>query len=233
MKLFIGLAGLLFAISGFAAEPEKWALMQRAVLVEHNLDEIRTLVAAGVDPNAPIGCGTYAPLDGSIAQNNLEMMALLLSLGAKPTAAQMVAAVSANTPVALPMVKLLLGAGASVNARNYYSKAENRFTNPIHRAVAKGDRELIAFLVRQPGIELNNPDVNDDTPLMLAITKGDGQIVDMLLASGADPRQKNRAGLDASAVAAGVIRKQQTFLEKLAPVENPTREHLLSARPGA
>jgi hypothetical protein len=61
----------------------------------------------------------------------------------------MVRAAFANTPVALEMVKMLVEAGGSVNARDYYSKAENRFTNPIHRAVAKGDRELIAYLLSQ------------------------------------------------------------------------------------
>ena len=190
--------------------------MQKAVLDEHNLDKIRSLVASGVDPNAPIGCGTYAPLNGAIQQSNPEMVALLLSLGAKPTDAQTVAATGLSTFDRSKMVKMLLAAGASVNARDYYSKDEDRFTNPIHLAVRSGDRELIACLLAQKGIELNNPDVDDETPLMIAIKRGDAGEVDMLLAAGADPGQKNRAGLDAAAVAAGVIKQQQTFLGKLA-----------------
>ena len=225
MKAFIFFFSLLLAVSVSAAEPEKWAQMQSAVLSEYNLDKIRSLVASGVDPNAPIGCGAYAPLDGAVQQSNLETVTLLLSLGAKPTDAQMVEAVSAKTPVALEMVKMLLAAGGSINARDYYSKTTDRFTNPIHRAVSKGDRELIAFLLSQKGIELNNPDVDGYTPLMSAIAKGDESIVDMLLAAGADPRQKNTAGLDAAAVANGVIKREQAFLEKMVAAGGASSQH--------
>lgn len=190
MKAWTFFLGLLLAVSVSAAEPEKWAQMQSAVLREHNLDKIRSLVASGVDPNAPIGCGEYAPLNGAVQQGNLEMVTLLLSLGAKPTDVQMVWAASANTPVALKIVKMLLAAGGSVNARDYYSKKDDRFTNPINEAVTKGDREMIAFLLSQRGIELNNPDVEGHTPLMIAVAKGDEQTIDMLLAAGADPGKK-------------------------------------------
>lgn len=211
---------MMLAVNGFTAEPEKWALMQRAVLNEQNLDKIKSLVASGVDPNAPIGCGTYAPLNGAISQGNLKMVALLLSLKARPTDTQMVEAVSVRTPDALKMVKMLLAAGASINARDYYSKEENLFSSPIHKAVYRGDHEMIAYLLGQNGIELNNPDVDDSTPLMSAIKRGDETTVDMLLAAGADPRQKNREGLDPATVAADVIKKQQAFIVKLSQVRS-------------
>ena len=172
-------------------------------------------MASGVDPNAPIGCGTYAPLDGAILQDNVEMVALLLSLGAKPTDTQMVRAVSGIHADTLQMVKMLVVAGASVNARDYYSKTDDRFTNPIHRAVSIGNREMVAYLLSQKGIELNHPDLDGYTPLMRAVARGDQTVVDMLLAAGADPRQRNKDGLDAAAVATGVIKQQQAFLEEL------------------
>ena len=215
MKASILFCSLLFAVSGFAEEPPKWALMQRAVLVEHDLDKIRALVTSGVDPNAPIGCGTYAPLDGAILQDNAAMVALLLSLGAKPTDTQMVRAVAEIHPESMQIVKMLVAAGASVNARDYYSKAEDRFTNPIHRAVSMGNQEMIAYLLSQKGIELNHPDVDGYTPLMRAVARGDQTVVDMLLPAGADPRQRNKDGLDAAAVAAKVIKQQQAFLTEL------------------
>jgi len=71
-----------------------------------------------VDPNAPIGCGTFAPLDGAIQQENPEMVELLLSLGATPTESQMVkAAFCSNPDAALKIVKSLHAAGISINAR--------------------------------------------------------------------------------------------------------------------
>lgn len=232
MKATGVLCSLLLATGTLAAEPPNWAQMQSAVLREHDLDRIRSLVAAGVDPNAPIGCGTFAPLDGAISQGSLEMVTLLLSLGAKPTDTQMVRAVAAPTPDALAMVKLLLAAGASINARDYYSKPEDRYSNPIHQAVSRGSGEMVAYLLSQQGIELNNPDVVGYTPLMGAVAKGDAQIVDMLLAAGADPRWKNKAGLDAAAVAERVIKQQQSFLAKLARTPEPTRANAMSVPGG-
>ena len=216
MRAFIVVCGLCLIGSAFADEPPKWSQMQTAVLRDHDQKKVRALVAGGLDPNAPIGCGTYAPLNGAIQENDSDLVALLLSLGAKPTDTQMVQAVGASTPNALKMVKMLLAAGGSINARDYYAQTKDRFTNPIHRAVSHAEREMITFLLSQPGIELNNPDVDDRTPLMIAITKGDAEVVDMLLAAGADPRQKNRAGLDAAAVANGVIDQQRGILGKLA-----------------
>ena len=87
---------LLLSLNGFAAEPEKWQSVQSAVFGEHNLDEIRALTASGTDPRAPVGCGAYAPLEAAITQDNLDMVAVLLSLGAKPTNTQMVESGSAS-----------------------------------------------------------------------------------------------------------------------------------------
>ena len=54
---------------------------------------------------------------------------------------------------------------------------------------------------------------------MIAIEKGDGQVVDLLLAAHADPKAKNREGMDAAAVAARVITREQSFLQKLASAQ--------------
>jgi len=188
--------------------------MQRAVLVDEDLDKIKSLIAAGLNPNAPIGCGTFAPLDGAVEKGNVEMAALLISVGAKPTEGQMVdAAFFRNPDVALQFVKLFQKAGDPVNARRYYDKT--RFNTPIHQAVWRQNRDLVAYLLSQKGIQLDLLNVDGYTPLMIAVEHGDDDLVKMLLAAGANPKIRNQDGLDAAGVAARVIEKQQSILKQL------------------
>jgi hypothetical protein len=48
--------------------------MQRAVLKDQDIHEVEALLKQGVDINAPIGCGTYAPLDGAVGTQNLKLL---------------------------------------------------------------------------------------------------------------------------------------------------------------
>jgi hypothetical protein len=211
--LFLALA---LTVNSYGAELDKSLLMQRAVLIEQDLGKVRSLVASGVDLNAPIGCGTFSPLDGAVNRENPEMVALLISLGARPIDTQIVAAAfSASHEAGLKMVKALHAAGASINARKYYSGTEGGFSTPIHQAVWRENAGLAAYLLGQEGIQLDLPSVDGYTPLMIAVEKGSDEIFEMLLAAGADPRAKSRQGMDAAAVAERVIAKQQSFLKTL------------------
>jgi ankyrin repeat protein len=207
-------AGDLASSNPKPAAPPAWAQMQRAVTVDHDLVKIKSLITAGFDPNAFIGCGTYDALDGAVDQKDVNMATLLISLGAKPDEDQMVrAAFIGNQDVALNFVKLFQKAGVSINARSFYGKTPNE--TPIGSAVYRQNRELIAYLLGQKGIQLDLPNVDGYTPLMTAVEHGDEDIVDMLLAAGANPKIKNKNGLDAAGVASRVIEKQKSILKKL------------------
>jgi ankyrin repeat protein len=187
--------------------------------VEQDADKIKSLVASGIDLNDPIGCGTFAPLDGAVTRENPELVELLISLGAKPRERQIIAAAfAANPDAGLKMVKLLRAAGVSVNAREYYSQTE-RFNTPIHNAVWRENVELVRFLLSEPGTHLDEVNVDGYTPLMIAVQKGNSRIFDLLLAAGANPTVRNAGGLDAAGVAQRIISQQTLFQKKL-------REHL-------
>jgi ankyrin repeat protein len=188
----IMLCSLLAASAVSAEEPPKWALMQQAVLFDQDASRIRLLVAEGVNPNDPIGCGTFAPLDGAVSKANVELVELLLSLGAKPREHQIVSAASATDHQAgLKMVELLRSAGASVNARHYYLKT-GKFTTALHAAVWSENLELVRYLLDQPDTRLDERNVDGFTPLMIALEKGNVALSGMLLAAGASPTEPAR-----------------------------------------
>lgn len=206
---------LLTSRVGWTEEPPEWALLQRAVLVTQDADEIRSLVASGLNLNDPIGCGTFAPLDGAVARENPDLVELLLSLGAKPLDRQLVAAAfAANDAAAVNMVKLLRAAGVPVNARSYYSQSE-RFTTAIHQAVWRENAELVRYLLSEPGVRLDELNIDGYTPLMIAVEKRNTHLFDMLLAAGANPAIRNARGLDAAGVAKGIIAQQERMLAEL------------------
>jgi ankyrin repeat protein len=179
------LGSLLAASAALAEEPPKWALMQQAVLFDQDGSRIRSLVAEGVNPNDPIGCGTFAPLDGAVSKANVELVELLLSLGAKPREHQIVSAAYATDHQAgLKMVELLRSAGASVNARQYYLKT-GKFTTALHAAVWSENLELVRYLLDQPDTRLDERNVDGLTPLMIALEKGNVALSSVLLAAGA------------------------------------------------
>lgn len=192
--------------------------MQNAIMSEPDLGKIKALLQSGVDPNAPIGCGTFAALDGAILKQNPALVDLLIAQGAKPTENQIVrAAFSSNHDAAVKMVMSLHAAGAPIDARSYYSKENDRYTTVLHNAVWRENTILIAYLLKQNGVPLNDVNVDGFTPLMIAVEHGNASIVDMLLAAGTDPLKKNKEGLDAAAVVDRMIAKQNQLKSKIRP----------------
>jgi len=163
--------------------------MQMAILKDQDIQEVQKLLKQGVDIDAPIGCGTYSPLDGAVNRVNLKMLKFLLAHGAKPQGREIVeAAFIKNPKTALSFVKVLLSAGANPNA------TDNNGSTAISNAAFWGNRDLVVLLLAQPHIKVDVADGGGWTALMCAADGGSLDIEDMLIKSGADPRLKNSWG---------------------------------------
>jgi hypothetical protein len=173
--------------------------MQAAVLKDQNLNKIEELLKQGVDINAPIGCGTYAPLDGAVDRANLDMLKFLLAHGAKPRGRELPqAAFIDNAKTALNFVKVLLAADVDPNATNDCGSA-------LGCAAFRGNRDLVILLLARPHIKLNIADGSGYTALMEAADNGFLDIVDLLVKAGADTHLKSSWGETATDMAERVI----------------------------
>jgi ankyrin repeat protein len=200
--------------------------MQMAVLKDQDLNKVEELLRQGVDINAPIGCGTYAPLDGAIDRQNLEMLKFLLAHGAKPQGRELAdAAFYDNPQTALDFVKVLLAAGVDPNATNRYS-------NALCSAAYQDNLEVLALLLAQPRIKVDAPDVDGYTALMWAADHSSLDIVNLLIKAGAKTDLKNSRGETAADLAKKGIATRQAIIAKLQP--KPRKPDRIAAEtPGA
>ncbi|MES2439902.1 MAG: ankyrin repeat domain-containing protein [Verrucomicrobiota bacterium] len=193
------------------------------------LDQLKELVSKGVDVNAPFGyhrmlyegedaaasvaAGTLKPtawpLDIAIEQAQVEMVSFLLAKGAKLHGGELARAVFAgNGTTSLVMTKALLEAGADVNG------SRGTFT-ALFWASFKGNKECVELLLTQPGIKLDQTDIDGQTALMAAVENGHVEIASMLLKAGARADIPDKRGRTATGIAKGNLAKQQTLVAAL------------------
>jgi ankyrin repeat protein len=129
---------------------------------------------------------------------NTSMVALFIKMGANVNktnylgrSALMVAALGDH----IDIVKMLVAAGADVNARNKVAEPELGRT-PLIYAVSGGDIEIVKYLVAH-GADVNGKDDDQSTPITYAAYDGDLEIVKFLVQSGADVSAKDKLGYTA------------------------------------
>ena len=201
---------ILTAIPLWAATSETAAEMQSAILKSPDLKKVKLLLDDGFDCSQAIGCGDYDALDAAVATGNAELVELLLRYGAKPKPATVAnAAFLPSHDAALILVRMFLTSGADPNSSNGYSTA-------LHQAVFRENIPLVSLLLSQKSITLNALNVDDRTPLILSVEKGNPQLVEMLLKAGADASFKNSKGLSAADFSKRMIADQQNLQALLA-----------------
>jgi len=155
------------------------------------------LLKAGADPNASVEKlqGLYVPTTPLLlaVENGLEeIVRSLLDAKADANAPDP----SGDTPLhyavnrrSVELVRLLLAHGAKVNARN------SEGATPLLRAVRNDPDSGIASLLLDQKADPNLAGPNGDTPLRFAVRQGRKNLVELLLAKGANPNLRNDQGV--------------------------------------
>lgn len=195
------LAGLVMAVfpgaAALAATSGQVAEFFRAVQID-DPNTVKTLLAAGVDPNQPNPVGGEPALVLAVREGSMRVFRTLVDLpgiqvdapALNGNTALMMAAFKHNQPAA----EALIERGAAVNRPGW---------TPLHYAAASGD-EAIARLLIKRGAKvdaLSPPASGGMTPLMMAAREGHPDMVAFLTEKGANPQLKNTEGLTAAQIA--------------------------------
>ncbi|PSR79962.1 ankyrin repeat-containing domain protein [Coniella lustricola] len=179
-------------------------IMELATSV-NNIESVRTLLNAGVDPNAKKD-GVYTPLCSAIRDNRGDIVTLLLANGADP-----------NTPASeYPCFKCV-----THHRSQYLQQLIDAGGDPeqprgiIEKAVQHNNQDSLIFLLDY-GVNVNAKSMEGWTPLTTAIRENRSDMVDLLLARGADPALRGQDWPINMAV------KRPHILKKLLPsISNP------------
>ena len=199
VALFFAAIAPMNAVAQSAVEPNRRAALRRVTALDRDLYEaaeagdvqrINALLDAGANVNAAID-GDGSPLIGAARKGRAAAAVLLMNRGADPSLAVegdgnplIMAAAGGHTEV----VALLLDRGARID------QVVPNDENPLIRASARGNLEVVRLLVKR-GANVNIRVWADQagspaqgewrSPLIMARMGGHGDVIDLLIASGA------------------------------------------------
>lgn len=172
-----------------------------AAALHGSSEMVSALLDAGADPRAVSAAGVTALLWGAW---DTKKVSLLLEHGADPNARSALdntpLMVAAGSPTGSAAIEQLLAAGADITLRNKGGRTALRF------AASGGDARTVRLLLEKAKSIGQLPEVVRAAGPSLAIAASDGfpEIVELLLANGADPNQSNGTrghGLNAALLA--------------------------------
>ncbi|CAN8097893.1 unnamed protein product [Discula destructiva] len=179
-------------------------IMELATSV-NNIESVRILLNSGVDPNAKKD-GVYTPLCSAIRDNRADIVTLLLANGADP-----------NVPASeYPCFKCVTHQRAQFLPQIIEAGGDpNEPRGIIEKAVLHNNQDALIFLL-DSGVNVNAKSSEGYTPLTTAIRENRPEMVDLLLARGADPAIRGQDWPINMAV------KRPNILKKLLPsISNP------------
>lgn len=153
-------------------------------------EKVQRLLERGFDPNSPNPKGQPA-LIYAMQQSSSKVVELLVNW---PTTKLSLPNPLGETPLMLAALKnqlslaqLLILRGADVNQPGW---------TPLHYAATGGHIDMMRLLIENHAyLDAESP--NGTTPLMMAAHYGSAMATKLLLEEGADPRLKNKLGLNA------------------------------------
>jgi ankyrin repeat protein len=171
----------------------------------NNVESVRILLNAGVDPNMRKD-GIYTPLCSAIRDNRPELITLLLSKGADPNhMASEYPAWKCVTHDRAQYMPQLVAAGADLHKPK----------GILEKAVAHNNKDALNYLLAQK-VNPNDRSPEGHTALTTAIREDRAEMLDLLLAHGADPTIRGQDWPICMAV------KRPAILKKLLPaLHNP------------
>ena len=178
---------------------EQTAPLEKAIIL-HHWGAVETLLIGNADPDGVVCRGVGSEyLADAVAEENLDVVRLLLNHGANPNAQGLEVK---GCPVYFaacygfqPILSALIQAGGNVNTVGDYQ------TTPLHAAAEAGHIDCMKLLLVK-GANRNAEDCNGQTPLMCIVnsfTVSDKacSAVNCLLEAGADINKQDRTGATA------------------------------------
>jgi ankyrin repeat protein len=153
---------------------------------------VRKLIASKADVNAVSGDGS-SPLLWAAYNSDIDSAKALVAAGAKADVANnygVTPLLQASRTGDAAMMDVLLKAGADPN------KAHSEGETPLMAASRSGSVAAVKLLLDR-GVDVNAVDsFQHQTALMWAAAEDQGEVVDMLLKAGADPKGRRRSHLE-------------------------------------
>ncbi|KAI0381215.1 ankyrin repeat-containing domain protein [Hypomontagnella monticulosa] len=197
-----GLPRILEFLLARGADPKKAPGIMELATSINNIDSVRVLIKAGVDPNAKKD-GIYTPLCSSIRDNRADIFELLLANGADPNVPSAeYPAFKCVTHYRTQYLAPLVAAGADLNSPK----------GILETAVQCKNVEALYWLLDNGKVSPNDKTPKTGaTPLTTAIRENRADLVDLLLSRGADPNVRGENWPVCMAV------RQPTILKRLLP----------------
>ena len=183
--------------AAFAASSGKLGDFFRAVQMD-DAGAVKSLLAAGVDPNQPNPVGGEPALVLAVREGSMRVFKVLLEQpgiqvdapAMNGNTALMMAAFKRNRPAA----ETLVARGAAINRSGW---------TPLHYAAASGDEDIARLLLKRGArVDAVSPPASGSfTPLMMAAREGKQDMAVFLVRQGANVQMKNTEGLTAVQIA--------------------------------